>query len=143
MSAGVAVAATSCLAAGMVGVSSASAASAAPVEKAQTAHEKPIKCYKKKGNVFVCQKWKEKRQGSKVIYVPIIVTVPAQPGGTTPGGTTPGGTTPGGTTPGGTTPGGTTPGADKIDLGKIFTGKLDSGTLGDKGNIGGKIDLGS
>lgn len=133
MSAGVAVAATSCLAAGMVGVSSASAASAAPVEKAQTAHEKPIKCYKKKGNVFVCQKWKEKRQGSKVIYVPIIVTVPAQPGGTTPGGTT----------PGGTTPGGTTPGADKIDLGKIFTGKLDSGTLGDKGNIGGKIDLGS
>ncbi|MGA5584584.1 hypothetical protein ACPCIY_26285 [Streptomyces thermodiastaticus] len=132
------MAATSCLAAGMVGVSSASAASAAPVEKAQTAHEKPIKCYKKKGNVFVCQKWKEKRQGSKVIYVPISVTVPAQPGGTTPGGTTPGGTT-----PGGTTPGGTTPGADKIDLGKIFTGKLDSGTLGDKGNIGGKIDLGS
>jgi len=123
----------------MVGVTSASEASAAPVDKVQTAHEKPAKCYKKKENVFVCYKYKEKRRGSKVIYVPIIVTVPAQPGGTTPGGTTPGGTTPGGTTPGGTTPGG----AGKIDPGKIIPGKLDPGTLGDRGNIGGKIDPGS
>jgi hypothetical protein len=56
MSAGIAVAATSCLAAGMVGVTSASEASAAPVDKVQTAHEKPAKCYKKKENVFVCYK---------------------------------------------------------------------------------------